>query len=112
MNGISLGKTTDSAERAGIAALLNVAELSYFNYEACKITKQDTDTVYEFTLSNPDISAYSTLAQKWDEVDAKLKITVAKDGTVKRYVYTLNLSKQGTTVESKYVVTTSLTNAR
>lgn len=112
MNGISLGKTTDSAERAGIAALLNVAELSYFNYEACKITKADTDTVYELTLSNPDISAYSSLARDWDEVDAKLKITVAKDGTVKRYVYTLNLSKQGTTVESKYVVTTSLTNAR
>ena len=106
------GTSFDGAERIGLLYLINIAELSRVNYESCKITKQDTDTVYELTLSNPDISAYSTLAQKWDEVDAKLKITVAKDGTVKKYVYTLNLSKQGTTVESKYVVTTSLTNAR
>ena len=112
LNGYDAGSSTDAEERRGINELINIAGLTITNFEKCKVTKSDSDTVYEFALSDPDLSAYSSLATAWEDVEATVKITVNSNGTLKKYEYTLDLSRQGTTVELKYVVTASLSNAQ
>jgi hypothetical protein len=111
LNGYDAGTSSDSAERSGITSFINAAGLNTINYKKCEITKSGTDTVYKFTLSNPDTGAYSSLANVWDYEHATVEVTVDSQGTLKSYVYILEISKQDISVYVRYNLSAYLTDA-
>ena len=97
IGGYDAGSSSDSEQRSALSLLVNPAGLSYTGYSNCVKGEVDGKTVYSFTLSDPDTTAYGSSAL-WVSKTATVKITVNSSGAATGYLYTLKLERSDVTV--------------